>query len=121
MKNDPITLYRNFNVAMAADDVTALDKLLAPVFTLTHMTGYVQPRAEWLAQVADGQMHYFSSVEDEVKVESVTATEWQVTGQNRVTAEINGGTRQVWPLKTVMLIEQVAGKLQIKQAIVTTY
>ena len=121
MENSLIDLYRQFNIAMAADDVAALDKLLAPAFTLTHMTGYVQPRSEWLAQVANGQMHYFSSVEDQVKVEPVAAMQWQITGQNRVTAEINGGARQGWPLKTVMLIEQIAGKLQIVQAVVTTY
>jgi len=45
-KNELVTLYRNYNLAMAADNVDQLDQLLAPQFTLTHMTGYVQPRAE---------------------------------------------------------------------------
>jgi len=46
MKNELIELYRNYNRAMVAADVELLDQLLAPQFTLTHMTGYVQPRAE---------------------------------------------------------------------------
>ncbi|BDZ31567.1 nuclear transport factor 2 family protein [Lactiplantibacillus sp. WILCCON 0030] len=121
MENEVITLYRKFNVAMAADDVAQLSKLLAADFTLTHMTGYVQPRAEWLAQVGNGQMHYFSSVEEHVTVKVLSKTSWQVTGQNQVTAEIHGGARHVWPLNTVMTIQQIDGKLQIKQSVVTTY
>jgi len=37
--------------AMVAGDADALGALLADGFTLTHMTGYPQPMAEWLADV----------------------------------------------------------------------
>lgn len=120
MKNELITLYRNYNVAMAADDVDQLDQLLAPQFTLTHMTGYVQPRAEWLAEIKAGQMAYFDSKEDQIAVVK-TSNGWQLTGQSRVTASIHGSARHVWPLQTVMSIERIAGRLQIMTAVVTTY
>nr|WP_125574056.1 DUF4440 domain-containing protein [Levilactobacillus huananensis] len=38
-------------MAMAADGVVALARLLAPDFMLTHMTGDVQPRSEWLGEL----------------------------------------------------------------------
>jgi hypothetical protein len=44
--------------AMVAGDVTALDTLLAPTFTLTHMTGYEQTRADWLTDIGADQMVY---------------------------------------------------------------
>ncbi|WP_125582272.1 nuclear transport factor 2 family protein [Levilactobacillus cerevisiae] len=120
MNPELLTLYRKFNTAMAADDVAALEPLLAPDFTLTHMTGYVQPRAEWLQEIAQGTMHYFSSVEEHVAITAV-ATGWQITGENKVTASIHGSGRHEWPLHTVLRVQQVAGQWQIMSSVVTTY
>lgn len=74
--------------AMVFGDVTALDALLADEFTLTHMTGYRQPKAEWLTDIENDRMTYHS-MEDvelivtvyrdqaELKVRTVTeATIW---------------------------------------------
>ncbi|MCH5465529.1 nuclear transport factor 2 family protein [Levilactobacillus tujiorum] len=120
MNDEILNLYRAFNTAMAADDTVTLDQLLAPTFTLTHMTGYVQPRAEWLREIQQGTMRYFSSVEDRVTMKE-TATDWQVTGQNRVVASIHGSRQHEWPLNTVMTVSKVEGKWQIAAAVVTTY
>ena len=40
--------------AMVAGDAEALGALLARDFTLVHITGYRQPKAEWLADVRSG-------------------------------------------------------------------
>ncbi|WP_158727537.1 nuclear transport factor 2 family protein [Levilactobacillus enshiensis] len=108
------------NEAMAADDAVALDHLLAPEFTLTHMTGYVQPRAEWLRELRLGTMHYFSAVEDHVEMVA-TATGWHIVGQNRVTASIHGGGKHVWPLNTVLVVERLDGRWQIMSVVATMY
>ncbi len=105
---------------MAADDVSTLEKLLAPDFSLTHMTGYVQPREEWLAQVKNGQMHYFSSREESIEVTAIP-NGWQVTGRNRVLADIHGGGKNEWGLNTVMPIGEVNGQIMALDAIVTPY
>jgi hypothetical protein len=52
--------------AMVAGDADALGALLADGFTLTHMTGYRQPKAEWLADVRSGEMTYHAM--DDVQV-----------------------------------------------------
>ncbi|MEU1183620.1 nuclear transport factor 2 family protein [Streptomyces sp. NPDC005820] len=46
--------------AMVEGDTQALDELLDDGFTLTHMTGYVQPKAAWLAEMRAGQFVYHS-------------------------------------------------------------
>ncbi|MER6958049.1 nuclear transport factor 2 family protein [Streptomyces sp. NPDC000618] len=46
--------------AMVEADTQPLDDLLDDGFTLTHMTGYVQPKAEWLAEMKAGQFVYHS-------------------------------------------------------------
>ncbi|MFE1312578.1 nuclear transport factor 2 family protein [Streptomyces sp. NPDC058755] len=40
---------------MTDGDTETLDELLAPDFTLTHITGYVPPKGEWLTQMRAGQ------------------------------------------------------------------
>lgn len=44
--------------AMVSSDVAPLDGILAEDYTLTHMTGYVQPKAEWLEAIRAGEMRY---------------------------------------------------------------
>ncbi|MFD7117839.1 hypothetical protein ACFWAA_12405 [Streptomyces sp. NPDC059922] len=39
---------------MVEGDTPSLDDLLDEGLTLTHMTGYVQPTAEWLAEMRPG-------------------------------------------------------------------
>jgi hypothetical protein len=55
--------------AMVARDVDALDACLADTYLFTHMTGYVQPRNEWLDAVRSGEMAYHSVEDAAVSVE----------------------------------------------------
>lgn len=120
MNKEILALYRAYNEAIAKDDTVQLDKLIAPSFTLTHMTGYVQSRAAWLQELTQGTMHYFSSVEDHV--EMVSADEgWRVRGQNRVVASIHGSGAHEWPLNSEMIVQKIAGQWQIMSVVVTTY
>lgn len=50
--------YESQREAMVTGDVHRLGGLLGDGFTLTHMTGYVQPRQEWLDEIATGSMRY---------------------------------------------------------------
>ncbi|MDT0568478.1 nuclear transport factor 2 family protein [Streptomyces sp. DSM 3412] len=50
--------HRAYLDAMDEGDTAALDDLLDDDFTLTHMTGYVQPKAEWLAEMRQGRFVY---------------------------------------------------------------
>lgn len=60
--------------AMVAKDVAALDGILTDEFTLTHMTGYVQSKSEWLDDIETGQMQYhrMETVEATVTTEGTT-------------------------------------------------
>lgn len=44
--------------AMVAADIAGLDEILASGYTLPHMTGYVQSRADWLEEISTGVMQY---------------------------------------------------------------
>ena len=44
--------------AMTDRDTATLDALLADDFTLTHLSGYRQPKQEWLEEIAAGAFTY---------------------------------------------------------------
>lgn len=63
--------------AMTGHDTAALGRLLTGDFTLTHLTGYVQPRSEWLTEMDAGQFRYHAiepQGEPQIDVTGDTAT-----------------------------------------------
>ncbi|MCT9082715.1 nuclear transport factor 2 family protein [Streptomyces fulvoviolaceus] len=66
--DEVVEAYRAHLKAMTDGDTDALDDLLDDGFTLTHITGYAQPKAEWLSQMRAGQFVYHGVVEKSVTV-----------------------------------------------------
>jgi ketosteroid isomerase-like protein len=89
--------YEGQRRAMVAGDADALGALLADDFTLVHMTGYRQPRAEWLADVRSGAMTYHSMEDVDVSVD-VSGDAPVVTARTRTAATIWGASG-TWPLQ----------------------
>lgn len=55
---------------MVERDVQTLETMLADGYTLTHMTGYVQPRSEWLDDIKTRNMDYHDIVTIDVSFKS---------------------------------------------------
>ncbi|MFF4349756.1 nuclear transport factor 2 family protein [Streptomyces sp. NPDC001530] len=68
-QEEVVKAYRAHLEAMTDGDTEALDDMLDNGFTLTHVTGYVQPKAEWPAQMRAGRFVYHGVAEKEVAVE----------------------------------------------------
>lgn len=83
--------------AMVGADTSELGSLLAPDFTLTHMTGYLQSRAEWLDDIATGQMTYHSIRNVDITPE-ITADSVTLTARSQTHATI-WGADGTWPLQ----------------------
>jgi hypothetical protein len=84
--------------AMVTGDAEALAEQLANGFTLTHMTGYVQSRREWLEQVSSGEMTYHAMKDVAVSVAGADTEEPVLTARTRTDATIWGG-RGLWRLQ----------------------
>lgn len=82
--------------AMVAGDLTGLGAILADEFTLTHMTGNVQAKAEWLDAIETGQMQYHR-VETVEATLSTEGTVPAVTARTLTDATI-WGSRATWRL-----------------------
>jgi len=112
-------LYSQMHLAMVAADIEALAPLLTDDFHLVHMTGYDQPRAEWLAHIASGRMRYFSSTQEQVIVR-IDGDSAQLTGRNRVKADICGA-RGTWPLQLDIGLVRRDGRWWMSTARASTY
>jgi ketosteroid isomerase-like protein len=111
-------LYGDMHRAMVAADTGGLATLLTEDFHLVHMTGYDQPRAEWLAHIDSGRMRYFASREERVTVR-VDGDHAQLTGCNQVKADI-WGARGTWPLQLDICLIRLGGRWRMSSARAST-
>jgi hypothetical protein len=111
--------YKTQRDAMVAGDADALGALLAPGFTLTHMTGYRQPGAEWLADVRSGAMAYHV-IEDVEVVVHLDDTAPVLTVRSRTEATI-WGTHGRWPLRLRIRFTRVGGSWLASDTVASTW
>lgn len=116
-----IQLYRDENDAMVAKDINKLNAILAPTMHLIHMTGYVQPKLEWIDQIQNEEMHYFSSTENAIKAVAVNGDTASLVGQNQVRASVWGSGVNTWPLEMKMEFVKQNGEWIIASQKASTY
>lgn len=105
--------YRQVNDAMVAKDKKTLAELIAPDSVLVHMTGYVQPVKEWLAQIESEEMRYYAWQEDAIKAIHITDNTASLVGQSRVKALVWGAGPATWRLQIKMDFEKIDGDWKI--------
>lgn len=110
---------RQLATLMIARDTTEMNNILDEHYTLTHMTGYVQPKAEWFAEVAKESMKYYSAKEVNHSVK-VNGNRADVTVQNLVDAQI-WGSRNTWRLQQKMQLEKREGRWVILKSVASTF
>ncbi|MFJ6992115.1 nuclear transport factor 2 family protein [Limosilactobacillus mucosae] len=116
-----IELYRQENQAMVDKDIVKLNEILSPSMQLQHMTGYMQPKLEWIDQIQNGEMKYFSSIEENIKEIVIEGNSASLIGQNKVMASVWGSQVATWPLQMKMEFAKSNGKWTIANQIASTY
>ena len=120
-KEQIIELYRAENKAMVAKDINKLNEILKPTMKLPHMTGYVQPKLEWIDQIQNEDMKYYSSIEESIKDIQIDDDKASLVGQNQVRASIWGGGANTWSLEMKMYFVKQNGQWIIENQIASTY
>ncbi len=110
---------RQLATLMIARDTAAMNKILDENYTLTHVTGRVQSKAEWFDEVQKESMKYYSAKEISHSVK-IYGNKADVTMQNLVDARI-WGSRNNWPLQQKMQLEKQKGKWIILKSVATTF
>lgn len=116
-----IEIYRRENQAMVSKDIATLDQILAPTMELVHMTGYIQPKLEWIDQIQNGEMQYYSSIEEQIKDIQIDGDRASLIGQNQVKASVLGGAVNTWPLQMKVEYAKDNGKWHIIRQVASTY
>ena len=114
-----LAVVRKLADLMIKRDTAEMSKILDNQYTLTHITGYVQPKAEWFGEVMKESMKYYSGKEVEIhtKLDGNKAT---VTVRNLVDARI-WGSRNTWRLQQKMELEKRNGNWVILNSVATTF
>lgn len=114
-----LALTRQFTQLMIARDTASLNKIVDTHFTLTHITGYVQPKSEWFAEIQQESMKYYSAeeVSRSLDVQGNRATFVQ---RNLLDARI-WGSRNKWRLQQTMTLEKRGEKWVILQSVAKTF
>jgi formylglycine-generating enzyme required for sulfatase activity len=100
-------------------DTDLLDELLDEEYTLEHITGYVQPKREWLADIEGGRMRYHSEQERSTTVD-VNGDRSVVVGRSEVDATI-GSSRGTWNLQLTTEYQRTGGRWLALRTVANTF
>ena len=114
-----LAAYREHLQAMTDGDTDTLGELLDDDFTLTHMTGYVQRKAQWLAEMRAGQFRYHHIDEGATTVELQTGHA-RVVGRTVTDATVYG-SRADWRLQLTLEYENRGGQWVALHSVATTW
>lgn len=92
--NDYMTILQ----AMIDKDQETLETYVDENITIRHMTGATQTREEWIGEIINGELNYFSCQLSDINIafnENDIAT---LTANSELEAQVHGYSRQVWSM-----------------------
>ena len=113
-------LYKQQYRAMIAKDIAALDSILDDSSVLVHMTGTHQPKKDYLREIKNGPLNYYSVEDDEISI-TVNGDKAEMTGKSRVNAAVYGGGRHTWKLQIKSKLIKKDGRWSFIEQRASTY
>lgn len=103
-KQKILAIYQQIDAAMVNKDTQSLETILDNNYVLVHMTGYHQPKREWLEQIDNEQMKYYKTMPQKtiITIEGNTAT---LICDTKIEARIYG-FRTTWGMQMEMHFEK---------------
>lgn len=118
-QSEILTLVRQFTQLMIEKDTVEIGKIVDADFTLTHITGFVQSKKDWLAEIENESMKYYSYTEVKTSVK-INDDKANFVGQNILDARI-WGTRNNWRLQQTMQLEKRNGRWIILKSVASIF
>ena len=113
-------LYKQQYRAMIAKDIVALDSILDDSSVLVHMTGTHQPKKDYLLEIKNGTLNYYSVEDDEISI-TVNGDKAEMIGRSRVNAAVYGGGRHTWKLQIKSKLIKKDGRWSFIEQRASTY
>ena len=111
--------FTTFAAAMQAGDIDALSKLVADGFSLTHITGYVQPGHEWVAQMRQGKFVYYRINIRDLNIQ-IDRGHAHLVAQTFTDARVYGN-RNEWRLQLALEYARLEDRWIAKRAVATLW
>ena len=113
-------MYREYWWCMIRKDAAGLRSLMAPGYTLRHMTGVTQSADVFLSGLLNGTFNYFSAEHDGIAV-TVTGDSAVPVGKSRVLAAVFGGAKRLWRLRGDFTLRKENGAWRFTGSEASTY
>lgn len=99
-KQKILSIYQRIDEAMVNRDTETLNDILDGNYVLVHITGYHQPKQEWLKQIENEQMKYFKTVPQKTSI-TIDGNTAILICDTKIDARIYG-SRNTWNMKMEM-------------------
>jgi hypothetical protein len=115
-RTELMTVLRALHAAMVEARIDALDGLLDKDYSLEHITGYVQPRDEWLDAIRSGEfMYHHIELDDRTLALKITGQTATISGRGVFDATING-MHAPWRLRFALACSRQGGQWRLLSA-----
>ncbi len=91
-------LYRIYWDCMIRKDAEGLRAVMAKEYSLRHMTGIRQTREEFISELLEGTLNYYSADHEAIEVR-IDGKRARMTGRSWVVAAVYGGGKHRWRLQ----------------------
>ena len=119
MKDEIIELYKSLCEASVKKDKEKLNDILSSDYTLTHMTGLIQTKDEYINSVINGELKYFDLHES---VDVVITDDFaRVVGKTNTLASVFGIAKSWWRLRQDLIVKKIDDKWIIESSVASTY
>lgn len=117
-KQKILAVYQRIDDAMVNKDTETLDDILDDNYVLVHMSGYHQPKQEWLEQIENEQMKYFKTMPQKTSI-TIDGYAAILICETKIDARIYG-FRNTWSMQMKMHFEKHGAKWVPVNAIATS-
>lgn len=108
--------YKDLYIGMINKDRKLLNQILDDDFTLTHMTGMVQNKEDFIESILNGVLNYY-----DVDHKEIIYNEPVFTGRSKVLAKVFGGSKNSWNLELKGEIEKKEDLYKFKNLKAATF
>ncbi|MGT2756143.1 nuclear transport factor 2 family protein [Streptococcus ovuberis] len=110
-KDSMIAIFEQMRQAMIDKDMATLDAILPDDYVAVHITGRTQTKAEWLADIENGEMNYYDFLDTEYSF-SQEGDRVLMQVKQRIHAKIYG-SEGTWSVPGDRYFQKRDGKWQI--------
>lgn len=112
--------YHRMYQGMIQKDMSLLDKVLERSFLLVHMTGMRQAKKQYMDDIANGTLNYYSEKTEFMDITVENKRAWLI-GRSKVNAAVFGGGRNLWRLQLTMKAIKENEMWYFTEAVAATY